>query len=190
MKILVLLCAVLALGSFAPALDFRVQGAVDMGGAAGNGSPISGDFTGIFAPAPHAAFGVGARIGDVLSVGFGSTPIATESSFEGWYFTAGGQPSQINPAGRDGVAIFDAASDFPITAPAVRVYIRDANGLEHNVQFNGVGTHSNVALDGITLSQTYRLAQYGRTLYVEAIPTPGALSLFGIGLIASSRRRR
>lgn len=198
MKGMLVVCTVLGISTSAAALDFRIQGAVDMGSPGGHGEPIMGDFTGIDPAAPLALLGVGARLGSNLAPSLIGTPAATDTSFSAVYFVLSGVDSEISPGGFDALAIFDAASDAPILAPRVRIFIRDHSGINYNIEFQGVGMVVDewAPADGgfmpepEPLTQSYRLAQYGRTLYLEAIPAPAAASLLGLGLIAAASRRR
>ena len=96
-----------------------------------------------------------------------------------------------DPAGFDGVEIFRGGfgADYALASEA-RVLIRD-NGADKNVRFTGFGMPGEV-VGGGTLSQTYRLMQYDgafRSLWVEAIPAPGAIALLApMGLMAARRR--
>lgn len=188
----------LSLAAGAGALPFKVQGSVDFGGPGGDGSAITGDFEGILRFAPIAAAGVGARIGSEMAPLFMDEVVATDTSFAGRYFLAGGVASAISPSGQDGLALFDAGfgADFALTG-AVRILIRDANNDDFNIWFGAMGEPGYLAspdTGGIQPAQQYRLMQYDhdgkRQLWVEAIPTPGTMALLAtIGVMASRRRR-
>lgn len=163
---------------------------VDFGGPGGNGDTLFGDFIDTGGP-------------DELDLGVSVGPTAngqpvvgtwamTETWFSGVYFFTSGAHSLIDPGGFDGVEIFRAGfgADYSLAGEA-RVLIRD-NGADKNVRFTGIGTPGE-AVGGGTLSQTYCLVQRDgayRSLWVEAIPAPGAFALLApAGLIATRRRR-
>lgn len=195
MKRVIVSVSVLALASSAMALPFRIL-QVDMGGAEGaQGQGITGDFTGIIFGAPVAAADVGARVGDSIIVEFvGGIPSMTNISyFSGVFFSfdPGSEESHPTPAGFDGLEIFLAANNEPFTpytAPSVFIDLLDA-GMMRQVELNDLGNPTSIDVNGMPLSQPYRLAQYGRDLWVEAIPAPGAIALLApIGLMAARRR--
>ncbi len=183
-------CVLMVLADHACGVAFKVQGAVDFGGVGGNGDALFGDFVESGGP-------------DELDLPGGVGPTAngqpvsgqwtmTATTFNGIYFVTGGANSIIDPAGFDGVEIFRAGfgADYSLAGEA-RVLIRD-NGADKNVRFTGIGTPGE-AIGGATLSQPYRLVQYDgayRSLWVEAVPAPGAMALLiPMGLMAARRRR-
>lgn len=181
--------AVLAIAGAARGEFFKIQGAVDFGGIGGNGGPLLGDFADPgdpFNPVVPPEFGPTANGQPVTG-----TWTMTATSFSGIYFVAGGANSITDPAGFDSVEIFRGGfgADYALASEA-RVLICD-NGADKNVRFTGIGTPGEV-VGGGTLSQTYRLMQYDgafRSLWVEAIPAPGAIALLApMGLMAARRR--
>lgn len=184
--------AVLAMAGAARGEFFKIQGAVDFGGIGGNGGPLLGDFADPgdpFNPVVPPEFGPTFN-GQPASVI--NSPGLTATSFAGIYFGIGGANSITDPAGFDGVEIFRGGfgADYALASEA-RVLIRD-NGADKNVRFTGIGTPGEV-VGGGTLSQTYRLMQYDgafRSLWVEAVPAPGAGALFVMGGAAAAGRRR
>ncbi|MCA9283373.1 MAG: hypothetical protein KDA30_15195 [Phycisphaerales bacterium] len=183
--------AVLAVAGAARGEFFKIQGAVDFGGVGGNGGALFGDFADPgdpFNPVVPPEFGPTAN-GQPASVI--NSPGLSTTSFAGIYFAIGGVNSINDPAGFDGVEIFRGGfgADYALASEA-RVLIRD-NGADKNVRFTGFGMPGEV-VGGGTLSQTYRLMQYDgafRSLWVEAIPAPGAIALLApMGLMAARRR--
>lgn len=192
----ILICSVVA---GAHAEGFRVQGMVDMGGVGGNGDALFGDFADPGDPVnPVVPSAFGPTINGMDPIITGTMTIA---SFTGNYVKAGGADSILTPGGRDGVEIFRGGfgADYSLGG-VIRVLIRDSDGDDLNIEFSSLNTdavlvgfvHGPVGSDQV-LSQAYQLKQYDagfRSLWVEAIPAPGAAGVLVLAGMMGSRRRR
>lgn len=190
------LALILAAAACAGAEPFKVQGAVDMGGIGSNGDRLFGDFADPgdpINPVVPPEFGPTFNGTDPVTGGVVMTP----TSFTGIYFATGGVHSILSPGGRDGVEIFRGGfgADYSLEG-VIRVLIRDADGADINIEFSGMNTDAIVVGviqgDGV-LDQPYQLKQYDagfRSLWVEAIPGPGAAGVLVLAGVMGSRRRR
>ncbi|MCA9283414.1 MAG: hypothetical protein H6812_05120 [Phycisphaeraceae bacterium] len=185
-----MMIAVVALGAdTALGEPFKVQGAVEMNGLAGDIPPAEEWHNPLF---PGESI-LGPTIGG-QEVSFANVPQVNPPGtvFYGVYFVTGGVWSVASPGGNDGVVLFRAyfGEDYSIVN-RVRILIRDG-GADKNVEFLDIGGLGTV-VGGGSLSQPYRLAQYDtgtRDLWVEAVPAPGGGALLAPMCLALARRRR